>query len=149
MIRAAEREQPLSARELLLEFVPIGLTIDEPLSRMETLLKEEDFDSDYKIIAQGGRGDKMYLLSSGEVQVRRWKIPGMGTPEDLAILRQGAIFGEIALALDIPRTADVIALTAVRTFSLSRDDWQHIKAFFPAFAVKIEEIAKSRAGLVR
>lgn len=144
MVTTAEAPRPLSARELLLNFVPSGLVFDEPLVRIETLLKSEEFGPGYRIVRQGEPGDRMHLLSEGEVQVRRWKIPGMGTPENLAILRPGAVFGEIALVLNVPRTADVIAIGQVRTFSLSRDDWQNVKAFFPGFASRIEQIATGR-----
>ncbi len=53
------------------------------------------------------------------------------------------------MVLNRPRSADVVAMTPVKTFSLSRDDWQHIKAFYPPFAVKIEGIAATRAGINR
>lgn len=144
MTTAEAQNPPLSKRELLLGFVPTELVLDEPLARIETLLKPEEFEPGYRIVRQREPGDKMYLLSEGEVQVRRWKLPGMDIPENLAILRPGAVFGEIALVLNVLRTADIVALTPVRTFSLSRDDWQNVKAFFPGFAGIIEQIARGR-----
>ena len=67
-----------------------------------------------RIIEQGQVGDAFYAIRSGQVDVF----------VDEALTRTmgpGAYFGEIALLLDVPRTATVVARTAVRAFHLERD----------------------------
>lgn len=142
-------KQGLSKRDLILGFVSADLFTEDALNRMEVLLREEEFPVGVKIVIQGGKGDKMHFLAKGEVEIINRGPFGLGTPQRLAKLRPGAVFGEMALVHDQPRNADVIAITDVRTYSLSRDDWQDIKAFFPPLAARIEEIAEIRQNLNR
>ena len=66
-----------------------------------------------RIIEQGDVGDAFYAIRSGQVDVF--------VDERLTrTMGPGAYFGEIALLLDVPRTAAVVARTAVRTFRLER-----------------------------
>ncbi len=71
------------------------------------------------IVEQGQVGDAFYALSSGQVEVFEdgTKVRTMGS---------GSHFGEIALLLDVPRTATVRALTPVRAFRLERDGFDKI-----------------------
>jgi CRP-like cAMP-binding protein/Zn-dependent protease len=65
------------------------------------------------IVEQGDVGDAFYALGSGRVDVL----------EDEQLVRTmgpGTSFGEIALLLDVPRTATVQARTAVRAYRLTR-----------------------------
>ncbi len=139
--------QPLSKRDLLSRLVPPQLTNEKALSGMEILLKEEEFDPNFRIIIQGQPGDKMYFISEGDVEIVSRGAFAMGRPERLAVLKAGDLFGEMAIVLNRPRSADVVALTPVKAFSLSSGDWQHMKAFFPGFAVHVEEIAARRVGI--
>lgn len=73
------------------------------------------------IIEQGEAGDAFYAIRSGQVEVL----------EDDAVvstLGPGAHFGEIALLMDVPRTATVVALTPLRVFRLDRDGFERAVA---------------------
>lgn len=144
-------EEPLTKRDLLSRLVPPQLSNEneKALSEMEALLRDEEFDPGIKIITQGGLGDKMYFISEGEVEIINRGLFGLGKPQTLATLKAGHLFGEMALVLNQPRSADVVAITPVKTFSLSNGDWQYMKAFHPRFAGSIEDIATRRAGLTR
>ena len=71
------------------------------------------------IMRQGAAGDAFYAISSGQVEVvqdgRRASILGMGRH-----------FGEVALLLDVPRTATVRTLTPTRAFRLERDGFDRL-----------------------
>jgi CRP-like cAMP-binding protein/Zn-dependent protease len=73
------------------------------------------------VIEQGDEGDSFYAVSSGQF--------GVVTDGDLKqTIGPGAYFGEIALLLDVPRTASVIARTPSRVFRLDREGFDHLLA---------------------
>jgi CRP-like cAMP-binding protein len=66
------------------------------------------------IVEQGAEGDAFYAIRSGQVDVLT----------DGALTRTlgpEAHFGEIALLMNVPRTATVVARTPVRLFRLDRE----------------------------
>ena len=73
------------------------------------------------VITQGEEGDSFYAVSSGQFAVV--------TDGDLKEkIGPGAYFGEIALLLDVPRTASVIARTPSKVFRLDRDGFDRLLA---------------------
>ena len=85
-------------------FKPVRLTAGEALFR------------------QGDKGDAVYLLVEGTVDVQA-DAPG---EEDhrLATLDSGAVLGEVSLLVDEPRSATVIAKTDARLWCLTRADFE-------------------------
>ncbi len=79
------------------------------------------FGSVYKrgevVFSQDDRGDTMYIIQSGAVEVSQRQ--GDKTVV-LALLDQGDFFGEMALIDDEPRSATVTALRRTRLLALSR-----------------------------
>jgi CRP-like cAMP-binding protein/Zn-dependent protease len=72
-----------------------------------------------RIVQEGEIGDAFYAIASGQVEV---------TKDGVAIrtLGPGSFFGEVALLLDVPRTATVRAITAVRAFRLGREGFERL-----------------------
>jgi CRP-like cAMP-binding protein/Zn-dependent protease len=71
------------------------------------------------LVEQGAVGDAFYALGSGQVEVF----------EDGVLTRTlgpGAFFGEIALLMDVPRTATVVAKTPARAFRLDREGFDRV-----------------------
>jgi CRP-like cAMP-binding protein len=66
------------------------------------------------VFAQGDVGDAFYALSAGQVEVIE-----DGRP--VRTMGPGSHFGEVALLLDVPRTATVRAVTPVTAFRIDRD----------------------------
>jgi putative peptide zinc metalloprotease protein len=66
------------------------------------------------ILEQGEVGDAFFAIRSGQVDVSQ-------DGQFLRTMGPGSYFGEIALLLDVPRTAAVQARTPVRTFRLDRE----------------------------
>ena len=67
---------------------------------------------------QGAPGDKLFIILQGSVRISR-EVPGMGE-EALAILKQGDVFGEMALLDEAPRSADAKVHEGCRLLSISR-----------------------------
>jgi len=73
------------------------------------------------VVEQGGEGDAFYVIGSGRLDVRRGD-------ELVATLGPGAHFGEIALLMDVPRTASVIARTPARVYRIDREGFDAVVA---------------------
>ncbi|OJH40356.1 cyclic nucleotide-binding domain-containing protein [Cystobacter ferrugineus] len=58
-----------------------------------------------RIIEQGSRGNAFYVICSGRVRIVR---ESDGTTRELAVLGEGAFFGEMALLSGAPRSASVV-----------------------------------------
>ena len=72
-----------------------------------------------EIIRQGDPGDAFYGIGSGQVEVVQ---DGRRT----SVLGPGAYVGEVALLLDVPRTATVRTMTPVRAYRLERDGFDRL-----------------------
>jgi CRP-like cAMP-binding protein len=71
------------------------------------------------IIEQGEKGDAFYVIRSGQAEVLKdQRVAGRLGPGDS--------FGEVALLLDVPRTASVRATTPVRAFRLEREGFDKL-----------------------
>src|SRR4051794_41796862 len=70
------------------------------------------------ILHQGSAGDAYYVVLAGQVAVRTGYPPGEAT--HLASLGPGQGFGEMALLSARPRTADVVAESAVQVLVVPR-----------------------------
>ena len=73
------------------------------------------------VVQQGEEGDSFYAVASGRFDV-------VTDGELKQTIGPGAYFGEIALLLDVPRTASVIARTPARVFRLDRDGFDQLLA---------------------
>lgn len=73
-------------------------------------LPEERFRPGEILLAEGGEDKKLYILVEGDVEVRKGDTQ-VNTQSD-----PGAIFGELAILLDLPHTATVRAVTPTRAY---------------------------------
>ncbi len=83
--------------------------------RLVANMHARDYASDERIFSTGERGAGAVLIHSGLVSIRSGDV-------ELARLSVGDFFGEIALAIDEPRTADAVALEPTRLVFLLRAD---------------------------
>jgi len=90
-------------KEEFLRRTPIFATLDdEELSQVLLIGRVVDFEPDKANFAEGDAGSAFYLVEKGAVRIS--KMTPLGE-EALAILREGAFFGEMALLDDTPRSA--------------------------------------------
>lgn len=71
-------------------------------------------------VQQGDRGDRFYVVLSGLLNVSQ---ESRGSRR---VLRPGDYFGEVALAMDIPRTATVRAMTPATVASCDRETFDEL-----------------------
>jgi CRP-like cAMP-binding protein len=73
------------------------------------------------LFRQGDPGDSVYVLVSGEVDVR---VKGEDGEHDLATLGPGTLLGEFALLADERRTRSVVARTEAELWELTREAFE-------------------------
>jgi cAMP-dependent protein kinase regulator len=84
---------------------PLSGLPGEQLSRLAARLDREEVAAGATVVREGEPGDRFYVLLSGMMSVSQ---EGLG---ERRMLRPGDAFGEVALAMQIPRTASVRAVT--------------------------------------
>jgi CRP-like cAMP-binding protein len=105
------------------------------------LFRHQEGAKDYApgdvIFKEGDPGDHMYAVQSGEVEIRL-----RGKPVE--ILREGDIFGELALVDDRPRAATAIAKTACKLVPVDEKRFTFLVEEAPFFAVQVMRIMAHR-----
>jgi cAMP-dependent protein kinase regulator len=102
----------------------------------------KSFCKGQNIIEQGQRGDGMYLIISGFVDV--FSSDGSDKEHHLAKLSEGDLFGEIALLTHSPATATVRAGHNCDLLCLPRTAFNEIISVYPQVLMTISEVADSR-----
>jgi CPA1 family monovalent cation:H+ antiporter len=92
---------------------------------------------DEVVIRKGERGNAMFLISSGAVEVV--------LPNERVRLGSGDFFGEMALLSGMPRQADVVALGFCRVLALSAAEFRRFLRNYPRARAEIDRVAKERA----
>ncbi len=106
---------------------------DEELSEFLDLLDPIDVKAGDRIVRQDEVGDCMYLLVKGRARVVHHKD---GRDVELAILKGGDFFGEIALVDHGPRSADVEASEPCQLLQISQASIAALAGVYPAAAFK-------------
>lgn len=91
-----------------------GLLADLPgetLARLAARMEREDVPAGGTVVREGEPADRFYVILSGVMAVSQ------DTRGARRVLRPGDHFGEVALAMNMPRTASVRALTPVTVAS--------------------------------
>ena len=134
-----EREHQLEMQKLV-ETFPLFAEVDEH-SQEELLLlfRPKSALPGERVVRKGDRGDGMYFISSGAVEVRVGGGP--------VALEAGAFFGEMALLSGGRRTADVIAIDFCQFLVLERRDFNMFSARHPALRAAVSEMARERTEM--
>jgi monovalent cation:H+ antiporter, CPA1 family len=127
----------LRAEDLLAQFdMFAGLGAAE-LRALARLFRPRLLVPDEVVIRKGERGNAMFLISSGAVEVV--------LPNQRVRLGSGDFFGEMALLSGRPRGADVLALGYCRVLVLNASDFRRFLRNYPSAKTEIDRIADERA----
>jgi CRP-like cAMP-binding protein len=148
------REDPTIGRELgrfcygrmvsnLVRHSPVLSSV--PLEQRKALVERftsTRFEPGELLVRQGEEPESLFLIASGEVQVRSSDQAGERTV--LAELGPGHVVGEISLVLRRPANADVVALHATVALALAREQFHEAIREHPALLRELYETAVAR-----
>jgi CRP-like cAMP-binding protein len=96
------------------------------------------------IVRQAEAGDALYLIASGEAEVRVTN--SVGESVAVATLGPGEYFGEIALVTGAERIAEVVSLTSMVLARLNRDGYDRFVLYTSAIQQQLAMTAATRAS---
>ncbi len=133
------RQHQLEMQQLI-ETFPLFSEVDEN-SQEELLLlfRPKSASPGERVVRIGDRGDGMYFISAGAVEVQ--------LESDPVRLDAGAFFGEMALLSGGRRTADVIAVDFCQFLVLERRDFHVFMSRHPALRMAVSNMARQRAEM--
>jgi ATP-binding cassette subfamily B protein len=105
------------------ELSRIGLLAELPgesLARLAARMERQEVAPGAPIVHEGEQGDRFYVVLGGMLTVSQASRGPRG------LLKPGDYFGEVALAMDIPRTASVRALTPAVVASCDRETFDEL-----------------------
>ncbi len=129
--------------DLLRRYSLFGGLIDSQLQTLVARISVSDVAAGTAIMREGEKGDQLFCLVSGEVEVRRG---------DRVITRLGAgeTIGEMELIDMNPRSATVVALTRCTLYALARRDILALqREDLPAFTLVIMNLARDLSRRLR
>ena len=94
------------------------------------------------IIRQGEPGDSFYVIERGEVDVIDDKAGGAR----LSTLRDGDVFGEMALLSGAPRSATVVAMKETRVWVILKEQFDRLIEASPVVADAVRKLASGRGA---
>jgi CRP-like cAMP-binding protein len=125
----------------LLRSVPLFAHIEPSKLKLLAFTSERlTFPAGQDLFRQGDIGDAAYVIVSGDADVI---INTPSGPLTVARVGKNAFVGEIAILIDVPRTATISAITELETLKISKDLFFRLITEFPAMAIEImRELAR-------
>jgi CRP-like cAMP-binding protein len=113
------------ARTEVLATIPLFENLSaKQLAAVDGLVTQLDVAQGRELIREGQPGREFFIVVDGEAEVRRGG-------EVVAVRGPGTFFGEMALLLDRPRNASVVALTDMTIEVIERRDFRRLLDEFP------------------
>ncbi|MGH7619166.1 MAG: cyclic nucleotide-binding domain-containing protein [Gemmatimonadaceae bacterium] len=108
---------------------------DDEIKQVADVCREEKFVSGEYIFREGEHGNRLYLIVEGDVRISR-DVPGSGE-EALAVLKSGAVFGEMAVFDRTERSTHAISNGGTTVLTISRPDFEMLLDFNREVAYKV------------
>ena len=105
------------------ELSRIGLLASLPGEQLYALagrMRREELAPGTQAVKEGEDGERFYVVLAGMLHVSQADMGGR------RVLRPGDYFGEVALAMDVPRTATVSAMTPSVVASCDRETFDEL-----------------------
>ena len=93
----------------------------EDLSQIAQITDEVHYEEGEAIFAEGDPGDTLFFVIDGKVRIHT-------AGDELAVLGERQVFGEMALLDSEPRSASASAISDITLLKIQRDDFNEILA---------------------
>ncbi len=143
--RAATETRPrldlrLNTQELVSHFPLFQNLNDKQIAQVTRLLRPRFAVPGERLIRRGERGDAVYFVSSGAVEV--------STATGPIRLGRGDFIGELAILTGARRNADVTAIAYCQLLVLEADEFKALIARNPDIAAEVDRVAAIRLGRI-
>jgi CRP/FNR family transcriptional regulator/CRP/FNR family cyclic AMP-dependent transcriptional regulator len=108
---------------------------EEELEAIASVTITRSFSKDQVIILAEEEGDALFLINTGQVKVSI--VSEDGREVILSLLGEGAVFGELALLDEKPRSANVVAMSDAELYMLHRSDFLKLLYRVPKIAITL------------
>jgi CRP/FNR family transcriptional regulator, cyclic AMP receptor protein len=117
----------------------------EELEELEELLEPAGFEVGETIFEEGGPEERLYVITSGTVEVHKTVLPGRR--QHLATVEAPSVVGEMGLLTEPRATASVEARSRVAAYGIDRDRFlEMLDDDSPAACKVVYEIGRTLAG---
>ena len=99
------------------------------------------FNRGETVFDEGDRGDHLYVIQSGEIELVR---ETASQQRVVARLGPGDFFGELGVVLGEPRSSRAVAVNTTRVIALDRDTLESMCMDQPAIAIRMLRVLVSR-----
>lgn len=115
--------------------IPLFRGVDDQKLRLLAFLSERiEFDEGENLMEEGDFGDTAYIIIDGTADV---VIQSPAGEQKVASVAQNDFVGEIAILIDVPRTATVRATSTVVALSISKEHFFKMLSNFPDMALEV------------
>ena len=114
------------------------------IEHIESHLQHMTFRRGEFLIRQGDTGDGLYMIRTGTVEIRL--NDDSDSPRVLGHCGAGEIIGEMSLLTDEPRTADVVAMSAVIAMFLPQTLFEQLACDYPVVSEVLTQLLADRLG---
>ena len=116
----------------------------EEREELEELLEPADFEAGETLFEEGGLEVRLYVITSGTVEVHKGVLPGRR--QHLATMKAPTVVGEMGLLTEPRAAASVEAKTSVEAYGIDRDRFlEMLDADSPAACKVVYEIGRALA----
>ena len=117
---------------------------DEEREELEELLEPASFEAGENIFEEGGPEERLYVITSGTVEVHKRVLPGRR--QHLATIEAPTVVGEMGLLTEPRAAASVEARTPIEAYSIDRDRFlEMLDDDSPAACKVVHEIGRTLA----
>lgn len=117
---------------------------DWKLHLLANLFRYETKEKGEIIFEEGDQGRELYIVAAGSVDVSLRDEEGHS--KHLATLEEGKYFGEIALIMEMPRTATISAHDRCLLLVLGHDDFRNFLHVVPELKESFAQVVKDRTA---
>jgi CRP-like cAMP-binding protein len=126
----------------VLRRIPLFANIEPArLKLMAFASQRMTFKPDQALCREGEPGDAAYIIVDGTADILKDTDEG---PVKVAEVGRNAIIGEIAILIDVPRTASVVATGELTALKITKDLFYRLIADFPEMGVEIMRVLARR-----